>query len=310
METSTIASIIDICALDKMQRCRNLSLAFLCIVLAGLPVAQSASDAANKGVYKVLKNNVPCIILQADIYLYLTYQTSDSEKDVVVHVPTSSTADAGYSTCDATITTSGMSISSQLLRINLYHMTGWTIDLAFTKDNRLKTEGEKEFTLFQVNVTANFASDPSSFPDPKYPTQQYYLHVDPNDLSDLGGSVYADIGNSYYCPSEQKYAINDNDKYGPMAYIKFKLTTVQAYMTSATFGPKTTCPSDQSGTDLVPIIVGSALAGLIVLTLVVYLIYRTFLPEEVLNLVNPESHFDSDSAGGYDNDKDMVLERF
>lgn len=290
-----------------METCKKLAL--LCAILF-VGLAHTASDAANKGVYKVLNGNVPCIIVQADIYLYLTYQTSDSEKDVVVHVPTSSTADTVASSCDTSIATAGMSVSAQLLRINLYHMAGWTIDLAFTKDNRFKTEGEKEFALFQVNVTANFSSDPKSFPDPKYPTQNYYLHIDPNDLSDLGGSVYADIGNSYYCPSEQKYAINDDDKYGPMAYIKFKLTTIQAYMTSGSFGPKTTCPSDQTGTDLIPIIVGSALAGLIVLTLVVYLIYRTFLPEEVLNLVNPESHFDSDSASGHDIDKDLVLERF
>lgn len=280
----------------------------LAVLFVGL--ARTASDAANKGVYKVLSGNVPCLIVQADIYLYLTYHTTDSEKDVVVHVPTSSTVDSAVSSCDTSISTAGMSVAAQLLRINLYHMTGWTIDLAFTKDNRFKTESEKEYVLFQVNVTANFSSDPKSFPDAKYPTQNYYIHIIPNELSDIGGSIYADIGNSYYCPSEQKYVINDNDKYGPMAYIKFKLTTIQAFMTSATFGPKATCPSDQSGTDLVPIIVGSALAGLIILTLVVYLIYRNFLPAEVLNLVNPESHFESDSASEIHLDKEFVLERF
>uniref|UniRef100_A0A1I7T5L0 Lysosome-associated membrane glycoprotein 5 n=1 Tax=Caenorhabditis tropicalis TaxID=1561998 RepID=A0A1I7T5L0_9PELO len=286
---------------------RNLSIFLL--VLAGF--VQTASDAANKGIYKVVDSNgVPCIVVQADIYLYLTYTTSDSEKDVVVHVPTSSKADTAVSSCHTTINTAGMSIDAQLLRINLDHMEGWIIDFAFTKDSRFKTENGKEYAMFQVNVTANYASDKKTFPDAKYPTQNYYLHLDPNDLSDIGGSIFADVGNSYYCPSEQKYAINDNDKYGPMAYIKFKLTTLQAYMSSSTFGPKTTCPTDQSSTDLLPIIVGSALAGLIVLTLVVYLIYRTFLPEEVLNLVNPDSHFDSDSAEGHSNDNESVLERF
>ncbi|PIC15055.1 hypothetical protein B9Z55_022177 [Caenorhabditis nigoni] len=288
-----------------MERCELLTVIFTFLLLC-FTVIDTASDAANKGVYKVYNAGVPCIIVQADIYLYLTYQTSDSEKDVVVHVPTSSTADTAVSTCDTNIATAGMLIPAQLLRINLYHMAGWTIDLGFTEDKRFKTEG-KEFTLFQVNVTANFSSDPASFPNAKYPTQNYYLQIDPNDLSDLSGSIYADIGNSYYCPSEQKYAINDNDKYG-MAYIKFKLTTIQAYMKSASFGPKQVCPSDENTTDLVPIIVGSALAGLIVLTLVIYLIYRTFLPEEVLNLVNPDSHFDSDS--GNELSKDEILERF
>ncbi|UMM38895.1 hypothetical protein L5515_016174 [Caenorhabditis briggsae] len=284
-----------------MEQDKLLTLVFTFLLLC-LTVIDTASDAANKGVYKVYSSGVPCIIVQADIYLYLTYQTSDSEKDVVVHVPTSSTADTAVSTCDTYIATAGMSVPAQLLRINLYHMAGWTIDLGFTEDKRFKTEG-KEFTLFQVNVTANFSSDPSSFPNAKYPTQSYNLHIDPNNLSDLSGSIYADIGNSYYCPSEQKYAINDD-----VAYIKFKLTTIQAYMKSASFGPKQVCPSDENTTDLVPIIVGSALAGLIVLTLVVYLIYRIFLPEEVLNLVNPDSHFGSDS--GNELSKDDILERF
>lgn len=285
------------------------------MVLTFISIADAASDAANKGVYKVVNSTTkePCIIFQADIYLYLTYHTSDSEKDVIVHVPTSSTADTGVSSCNVTITTSGMSVESQLLRVNLDHMNGWTIDFAFTKDNRFKTEKEKQFALYQVNITANFASDPTAFPDFKYPTQQYYLHVDPNDLSDIGGSIFASVGHSYYCPSEQKYAINDNDndKYGPMAYIKFKLTTIQAFMEDTdSFGPKETCPTDQSTLDLVPIIVGSALAGLIVLTLVVYLIYRSFLPEEVLNLVNPEAHFDSDTASNDEIDKTSSIERF
>lgn len=96
-------------------------------------------------------------------------------------------------------------------------MEGWSLDLAFTKDNRFKTDNEKEFTLFQVNVTANFASDPVSFPNPRYPTQNYYLRIDPEEISDIAGSVYATVANSYYCPSEQKYVINDQDAYGPTA---------------------------------------------------------------------------------------------
>ncbi|CAI2355551.1 unnamed protein product [Caenorhabditis sp. 36 PRJEB53466] len=260
------------------------------------------SGAATKGVYKVVNTNtgIPCVIVQADIYLYLTYITNDGGKDVVVHVPTSSTVDTDFSLCDGTLSLSGYSIKSQLLRINLYHMPGWSVDLAFTKDNRFKTDNEKEFTLFQVNVTANFSSDTDAFPNAKYPVQQYYLHIDPEELSDIAGSIYATVDNSYYCPSEQKYVINNDNTYGPYAYIKFKLVTLQAFMTSSTLGPKETCPTDQQTTDLIPVIVGSTLAGLIILTLIVYLIYRSFLPEEVINLVNPESHFDFENTAKLD----------
>jgi hypothetical protein len=50
----------------------------------------------------------------------------------------------------------------------------------------------------------------------------------------------------------------------------------------------------------VPVIVGGVLAGLIVVTLVVYLIYRSRLPPDTLHLTNPNSHFDR-TASTYDN---------
>ncbi|KIH60085.1 hypothetical protein ANCDUO_09671 [Ancylostoma duodenale] len=40
---------------------------------------------------------------------------------------------------------------------------------------------------------------------------------------------------------------------------------------------------------MVPVIVGSCLAGLIVITLITYLIYRCQLPREVLQLTNSHS---------------------
>ncbi|CAB3399659.1 unnamed protein product [Caenorhabditis bovis] len=260
-------------------------------LLIQLPL--EGAGGQKRGTYKVVNSDtkIPCIILQTDITLYLSYYTTTGTEEATIHVPTTSTVDADVSSCDTIITTSNHSIKSQLLRINLDHMPGWSIDLAFTKDNMFKTEKGTEYTLFQINVTANYGSDPSSYPGVQEPIQHYYLPIDPNDLSDVSGSIYAKNGNSYYCPSSQKYAINKNTKYGPYAYIKFILTTLQAYKTDGGgYGNRETCPSDQRVTDLVPIIVGCSLAGIIVLTLIIYLIYRSCLPSDVINLVNPESN--------------------
>ncbi|CAI5454650.1 unnamed protein product [Caenorhabditis angaria] len=267
-----------------------------------------ASGGSSKGTYQVLDSvtHIPCITLQADIYLYLTYYTTDGESDVTVHIPTTSTVDSSVSSCDTIVSTSGLSIKSQLLRILPYHMDGWSIDFAFTKDNTFRTDNEKQYALFQVNITANFASDPTSFPNAKDSTQHYYVHIDPNDISDISTSIYATSGNAYYCPSKQKYAINKDSKYGPYAYILLQTTTLQAYQTGVSFGQKETCSSDQSVTDMIPIIVGSCLAGLIIITLAVYLIYRSCLPEDVINLVNPESHYNYENAIKIDDEDDIA----
>ncbi|VDD90164.1 unnamed protein product [Enterobius vermicularis] len=60
-----------------------------------------------------------------------------------------------------------------------------------------------------------------------------------------------------------------------------------------------TCPADQHDDDLLPIIVGSVLAGLILITLVAYLVYRCRLPSEVINLTNPLSHFEDLTNSNY-----------
>ncbi|RCN26205.1 hypothetical protein ANCCAN_28075 [Ancylostoma caninum] len=49
---------------------------------------------------------------------------------------------------------------------------------------------------------------------------------------------------------------------------------------------------------MVPVIVGSCLAGLIVITLITYLIYRCQLPREVLQLTNSYSGSTIETSAG------------
>ncbi|PAV68221.1 hypothetical protein WR25_12682 [Diploscapter pachys] len=73
---------------------------------------------------------------------------------------------------------------------------------------------------------------------------------------------------------------------------------MQAYKTTAgaNFDQRETCPTDQHTTDKVPIIVGGVLAGLILLTLVLYLIYRAMLPPETLHLIAESSSMKEDDS--------------
>uniref|UniRef100_A0A8R1DG74 Uncharacterized protein n=2 Tax=Caenorhabditis japonica TaxID=281687 RepID=A0A8R1DG74_CAEJA len=175
------------------------------------------------------------------------------------------------------------------MRIKLDHMNGWFIDLAFTKDSRFRTENKIEYTVFQVNITANFSSDPAAFPDSKYPTQNYYLQVKPNLPSDIANAMQVSENLSYYCPSEQKYVVNSDKNVGPYAYILFKRTTMQAFMGSSILGSKETCSTDQHPIDFVTIIISSALSGLLALVLTVYLVYQHVFSKNVLISANSDS---------------------
>ncbi|KAK6051974.1 hypothetical protein COOONC_10521, partial [Cooperia oncophora] len=76
---------------------------------------------------------------------------------------------------------------------------------------------------------------------------------------------------------------------------KFSYLQVEAFKVTPPkpdnkFDTSEVCPRDQHATDMVPVIVGSCLAGLIVITMVTYLIYRCQLPTEVLQLTNTPSN--------------------
>ena len=115
--------------------------------------------------------------------------------------------------------------------------------------------------------------------------------MEPSAIAD---DIYANVHYSYFCASSRKFPINDNSSFGLTASITLKNIRVQAFAPSGTtkFGDREVCPDDQTDKDLVPVIVGAALSGLVLVTLVIYLVYRARQPPGVLYLTNPQSHFE------------------
>uniref|UniRef100_A0A914Q3U5 Uncharacterized protein n=1 Tax=Panagrolaimus davidi TaxID=227884 RepID=A0A914Q3U5_9BILA len=76
--------------------------------------------------------------------------------------------------------------------------------------------------------------------------------------------------------------------------IILKKIRVQAYAPNGNtkYGDREICPQDQTSGDLIPVIVGGVLSGLVVITLIIYLVYRARQPPSVLYLTNPHSHFE------------------
>uniref|UniRef100_A0A1I8A860 CUB domain-containing protein n=1 Tax=Steinernema glaseri TaxID=37863 RepID=A0A1I8A860_9BILA len=243
------------------------------------------------------KDGVECIRMQAQIDLNLTYIILHSEVSRMgtVHVPANSTA-AGD--CNSQVTVGGHTIASQTLRLTFDEVKhpGWWIEFAFSKSNDVSAY-KSEFVLWKVSVQANYTSMPKVFTNTIEPVHLYdedvHLDNEHEDVSAVANAIYANVHYSYFCPSEQSYDIVTGGT-EPAARVTFKDFRVQAYGTSKddTWRPRETCPADEHGSDLVPVIVGGCLAGLVLITLVAYLVYRWRLPPEVLHQTNPNSHFE------------------
>uniref|UniRef100_A0A1I7XGT4 Myosin motor domain-containing protein n=1 Tax=Heterorhabditis bacteriophora TaxID=37862 RepID=A0A1I7XGT4_HETBA len=277
---------------------------------------------ANRGRWQVTYpgTNDSCIVMHAKIDLSLTYHDkAKGLKTVKLPIPSDAKVNTNNSSCDTLVWIQGQPIKTQILQIEPY--PDWNIRFAFSTEDILNAKNH-EFVLYQVNVTAKYATMRDQFPDSE---EDVHVYVQPVDLKNpplLADTIFAHRSHSYYCPSEQKFFINKNvDEmaswvksaytmfYLILIYIfemtvilsakfysfKISLLQVEAYKTSPsdTFDQREICPVDQRVTDMVPIIVGGCLAGLIVFTLVVYLVYRNCLPPEVLNLTNPHSHYEN-----------------
>ncbi|XGW27587.1 hypothetical protein V3C99_007859 [Haemonchus contortus] len=268
----------------------------VCCALLGLALPSiSGAGTNNKGSWQFPLRfpPYPCIVLNAQIDLYLTYtDNTGTEVDTVVHVLPTSTVDEDQSTCGKVLTVQNQSIFSQILHINLDQYRGWSVRFAFTKDSRLNAAGE--FALYQVNVTADYPATKTLFTNAPDSVYNYFLPVDLKNVPTVADTIYAHLNKSLACTAAQKFIINNDPKKGPLASFKLSYLQVEAFKVTTPqgddkFDPKEICPRDQNVTDIVPIIVGSCLAGLVVITMVTYLIYRCQLPSEVLQLTGTHS---------------------
>jgi lysosomal-associated membrane protein 1/2 len=85
------------------------------------------------------------------------------------------------------------------------------------------------------------------------------------------------INNSYRCNSEETFELNLDEKIGDLAIIHISHLQTEAFrmQTDDKFNFATDCPADKVITsDIVPIAVGCALAALVIVVLVAYLIGR------------------------------------
>ncbi|KAL8190048.1 UNVERIFIED_CONTAM: hypothetical protein K2H54_038408 [Gekko kuhli] len=193
------------------------------------------SKNPDKGQYNVTGQHGTCLLASMGLQLNVTYGTkSKTKSDVLMNVPLNTT----YSgTCDNTSVILNLFLGSDKL---VFH---------FVQNASI----EKYFLQgIDINITL-----PSEAEEMRY-------NVTNNSLSELKATV----GKSFKCVAEETIWISDR------ASVNVFDVQIQAFKFEGDkFGAVEECQLDENNM-LIPIIVGAALAGLVLIVLIAYLIGR------------------------------------
>jgi len=84
----------------------------------------------------------------------------------------------------------------------------------------------------------------------------------------LDSKLSSNIDKSYKCDAADKLKLNEQ------VTMTWKDVQVQAFMTANGFSAAEECATDDKTDDIVPIVVGCALAGLVIIVLIAYMVGR------------------------------------
>lgn len=197
-----------------------------------------------------------CIKLKAGIRLDIDYVTNNgTTKTATIVSDNKTTVDNEHSYCF-----NSTSDTEEIFALKLNEQRELT--LYFTRDKATtKDESGKRWLLYRVKF--DFDYDPDTFPD----SQETGKNESLSNNSTLSG-VATNTDRSFSCSKTGTIAVTDHFK------ISFTNLRVQAFITGDDFSQADHCAADQETTDLIPIIIGAALAALVIIVLVAYLIGR------------------------------------
>ncbi|NWI32365.1 LAMP1 protein, partial [Sula dactylatra] len=198
------------------------------------PTASPPNPAVGK--YNVTGPNGTCVLAYMGLQLNITYVKKDEKMglDLLNFIPYNTTSSG---TCDNA--SAFLNLTFEKTRV-IFHFA-------------LNTSTEK-FFLQGVNVSTTL---PSEAKVPKFEASN-------NSMSELRATV----GNSYKCSAEENLQVTDK------ALVNVFNVQIQVFKIDGDkFGAVEECQLDENNM-LIPIIVGAALAGLVLIVLIAYLIGR------------------------------------
>jgi len=197
-----------------------------------------------------------CIRMDAGIRLDIEYET----KDQATNKSTATIVSLGMEDASSVGTCKNASLDlNQTLQLDFGPFR--KLYFNFTRDEKITGDkNEQKWQLYAVEF--DFLYDRETFPHAKDPIEpQHRSNKDPLKV------VLSSNGKSYGCSKTDAMKVTDD----------FTVTLtglrVQPFMTTDEFGQADWCSKDETS-DLIPIIIGAALAALVIIVLIAYLVGR------------------------------------
>jgi len=197
-----------------------------------------------------------CMKLRAGIRLDITYETHNGTKTAAIFADNHVVVDDGKSDCE-----NSSSDGNETMALKFKDRD--TLLLYFTRDPRI-THDDKGVRWQLYKVEFQFVYDDATFPDAMRKGETDEVS---NTNSTLSGIATAS-DRSFSCLTTGAIEVDKRFK------LSFTKLQAQPFLTRDDFSPADHCATDQESTDLIPIIIGAALAALVIIVLIAYLIGR------------------------------------
>ncbi|XP_005107131.1 lysosome-associated membrane glycoprotein 1 [Aplysia californica] len=198
----------------------------------------------------VTNGNVTCILMKGFFTISVTFEDTVAGKKVNrtgdLNIPADAVA-SGNCTLNATVE------SMQILFGN-----GWELDFLFSKD--VSSSDDTSVSISEISVTYNTAAFKAASPVTKNVT-----------MEKKGGFLKTNLGGYYQCNANSTCIDESGVK---LTTTDFKYQAFRTKSDGNFYGSIAECPADEETSSVVPIAVGAALAGLVLIVLIAYLIGR------------------------------------
>uniref|UniRef100_A0A023GPD4 Lysosome-associated membrane glycoprotein 5 n=1 Tax=Amblyomma triste TaxID=251400 RepID=A0A023GPD4_AMBTT len=195
-------------------------------------------------------SNLTCIMVQATLQVKVNYLTKDNKvKEAVLPLDNLTVVDRAISSCHSPD-------GEQVLALKFGYNS--SLQLSFTKNG----------TVYLHRINVQFTTDPVNFPDAAKPGQDVTVMNDSFVLYSVPEE------RSYHCNVDQPVYLGSNVTLDVLNAQLQAFMSVNGTAKTGQFGTAVECSAGDIS-NIVPIAVGAALAALVIIVLIAYLIGRS-----------------------------------
>ena len=209
------------------------------------------------GNFNVTVGNTTCILLKMAASFSIPYSRTDKKNDT-----------ATINVLKTANVTGNCGNDTQVIVLSFGDVNATRkLTISFAKDNK---SDPNTYNISQIQL--DYFADSTTFPDHDGPAKRALVLT---NLNNGNNAEMTKVGNSFECKSNQSFAITQSGTKD--ATLTLSNAQYEAYRTAkgGSFSTGSACAADAAGTsNIVPIAVGCALAALVVIVIIAYLIGR------------------------------------